>query len=882
MQGFSCDGAGASDFVVAPNPPLSKGPLPQTTNKKTLGVLTSLLIGALVVLFRSLTPEPAALEEISDPGAEELSQIYGTPDASETVNEGSGEDVPTFEDAAIGGQVVEPTGEPASGAQVSATATDGSVFEAVADEGGMFTFFGLPEGERFVIEATEEGYGPAIAIGIGVGQTQVRLVLESGREVQGLVTSRDEPVPYAVVHIGGPGTFPQRTVIADSAGRFTISGLRPGAYELIATADGFGSGFGGRMAIDHPEGESLRLDIPVYPTARTEISVVDAVTQEPVALAVVTIAAAPLHVLSLHTMADGGLTEMSFLPRGTYFVRVRSPGYLPYEGQIDVSSAGGEIVLPLSRGATVRGRVTDTVGNPLEHVALTAVVVTDAGARWELRRTHFDDFHRLVRPDGSPFWWSASIFYTDSNGDFTLSGLPAGAARITAMKREWATTASNELQLEANAIYEPLNITMESGRRLRGRVEDGTGGAISGAYVSARPERVPDWASPVGLTTPRNGIFEIDDLPGSILLSVRHPDFAATELRLEIPEGGLDDVIVRLSGEQLPTVRGRLFTSRGAPAVGALIWLMEGESDLPACQATVGADAWFTATQCTATPDRLVASYPEHAPLVAALTDAAGPRDWELPLGGEMEVLSQRTPVVVDIAPTWQLPPAHWQRPQLSLDAWSRDLVRQVPAGEYELTCTADGHEGETTLVSVREGERVEAVCPALSRMVEFPIYVVDPQGARVSGAVVFVDRTDPPIRGISDESGLITVRSRPGIWLDGEAMHEDWGRGYLRFFAHYDEQTDAPRIELGEPIGGEEPEVLQEELQAWGVAVVPDGRSLLVDTVSDGTPAAAIGLRRFDRVLWARPVNEFRYSIGARRNGELLTFEMVREPDGD
>jgi hypothetical protein len=146
----------------------------------------------------------------------------------------------------------------------------------------------------------------------------------------------------------------------------------------------------------------------------------------------------------------------------------------------------------------------------------------------------------------------------------------------------------------------------------------------------------------------------------------------------------------------------------------------------------------------------------------------------------------------------------------------------------------------------------------------------------------VFVDRTDPPIREISDESGRLMVRSRPGVWLDGEAMHEDWGRGYLRFFAHYEEQTDAPRIVLGEPIGGDDPEVLQNELDGWGVGVVPDGRALLVDSIADGTPAAAIGLRRFDQVLWARPVNEFRYSMGVRRNGELLTYEMVREPDGN
>ena len=852
------------------------------SNKKGLLLLALAALLALIAIVRSLAPEPAAMEEISDPGVEELTQIYGSVDASDGSGEGSAEVPATEGEPGIGGQVVQPTGEPARGAAVSATSMDGRVHEAVADSGGMFHFYDLDVDQRYVIEASQLGYGPAIAIGVAVGQTEVRLVLESGREVEGLVTHRDEPVPHAVVHLGGPGTFPQRSVVADSSGRFTVSGLRPGAYEVIATAEGYGSGFGGRMAIDDPEGETLRLDIPVYTTPTTTISVVDSLTSEPVAVAVIAIADGPLHVLSLHEVAEGGVTDVNFLPRGDYFVRVRSPGYLPYEGTVSVSGSGGDLVLPLSRGATIRGSVADTVGNPISHASLTAVVVTTEGARWELRRTHFDDFHRLVRPDGTPFWWSESVFYTDETGRFELSGLPAGAARITVMKSGWATVASNEIRLDPDRVFEPLNLTMEAGRRLRGRVEDGAGGAVSGAFVSARPERVPAWASPVGLTTPRNGVFEIEDLPESVILAVRHPEFAATEVRLEIPETGLDDVIVRLSGEQLPAVRGRLYTSQGAPAVGALIWLMEGESQLPACQATVGADAWFTATHCTAQPERLIASYPDHAPLVAELTDAIEPQDWELPLGGELEILSQRTPVVADVIPSWPLPPAHWHRPQLSLDGWSRDLVRHVPAGSYQVRCTADGHEEGEITVAVQEGERTEAVCPALSRMVEFPIYVVDPQGARVGGAVVFVDRTDPPIRTISDENGRVMVRSRPGIWLDGEAMHEEWGRGYLRFFAHYEEQTNPPRIELGDPIGGDEPEALAEELTAWGVSVVPDGRSLLLESVADQTPAAAVGLRRLDHLLWARPVTEFRYSIGVRRNGELLTFELVREPDGE
>ncbi len=215
-----------------------------------------------------------------------------------------------------------------------------------------------------------------------------------------------------------------------------------------------------------------------------------------------------------------------------------------------------------------------------------------------------------------------------------------------------------------------------------------------------------------------------------------------------------------------------------------------------------------------------------------------------------------------------------------ALDRWSRHVLRNVAPGTYRVTCAAEGFSDAHIDVDVVTDRRVEAACPTMQRMSRFPIYVVDGQDAPVAGALVLVDRLDPPVRAFTDGQGRVEIESRPGVWIDAEALHEDWGRGFLRLYAPYQPRSEPHRIRLEHSIGGEDPAVLLDELASWGIRAVADGRSIVIDVVDVGSPAAGIGLRRLDQLLWARAINEFRYSVGLRRDGELLTFDVVREPE--
>lgn len=864
--------------IVAPRSPLSSV---KTSTKALLAV--ALAVAAIVAALLLRSGSSSGIADLTESaGSEALEQMYGSVDAS--IGSGDGVDDTASEAvaiASISGQVVLPSGEPAVGARVTAIAPlSDALFEAQVDAGGLFVFRDLPD-DLFIVEASADGYGPAIAAGIATGGSPLRLMLQTGRDVEGLVLARGEPVPYAVVHAGGPGTFPQRSVIADSRGRFRVSGLRPGRYEVAVTAPSLGSGFGGTLTIDDAgDGGPIRLDLPVYRSSTTTLRITDRATGEPLPFGVVTIASGPLHVLSLHAQVEAGEAVIDFLPRGEYFLRVRAPGYLPYQRRLFVSSSDDAVDVRLSQGATVSGTVSDEAGNAVPGARLTAVVETEQGGRWELRRSLFDDFHRLVRPDGTPFWLPSVVFATSDDGSYRLSGLPDGQARVMVEADGFAPRVSQPLRVSSDEHYEGLDFTLEAARRVRGRVEDEGGGAVENAVVTVRPPSLPTWVGGEGATTGRTGIFDLGGVGARVVIRVDHPDFATTEIDLEVPAEGLDDLIIRLSGEQLPSISGRIFTARGAPAVGGRVWLMNGESEVPACRATVGADGWFRATHCTATPDRILASADGHAPLVAELGGDLEPRDWELPLGGELSLVSQRAPVFVRVQPRGVLPRAHWPRPELGLDRWSRHVVEHVPEGTYDVTCQAEGFDEAVVTVQVVEGRRAEAVCPGMQRLVAMTLYVLDGTGAPVPDALVFVDGLEPPFRALTDSRGAVQFDARPSKWLVAEAMHEEWGRGALPFQSPSDEQAEPLRLRLDHGIAGDDPDAFVAELAEWGIDVAVDGRSVLVDTVRAGTPAAGVGLRRFDHLLWARPVSDFLYSVGVRRSGELLTFEVVREPE--
>lgn len=775
---------------------------------------------------------------------------------------------------AIYGQVVQPSGAPAVGVTVIVQAPGiEQPWEMVTDVGGTFRFDDLPL-DLYAVEASKEGFGPAFVIGVVPGGAPLRLVLQTGKELSGQLLRRGDVIPNGVVHVGGPGMFPQRSQSADASGRFRVAGLRPGTYEAIAVAPGYSSGFVDNINLDSDAPAVLDLEMSVAP--RMDLRIRDRRGSAPIEAGVVTIAPRSYHVLALHALVVDGQASVDFLPPGEYWIRVRAPGFMQYEGRFWVTTGGGEVDINLSRGATVRGVVVDEANNPVRGANLRAVVETPTGGRYDLSTSVFEVFHRLARPHGTPFWWPTSDYVSDANGRFSISGIPAGEAVVVARRDGFSTGMSPPLVVQHDQAYEDLRIVMERGRRLRGRVENAAGAPIAGAAVSATPAMLPAWVGGKSIVTDRSGSFLFEGLPSAARISVRHPDYDLASVRVELGESGLDDFIVKLDAPNRREYSGRVLKVQGGAARGARVWVMSGASEIPVCTAVTNADGQFRATRCSAQPERIIIYAEGFAPLLAEISDSQRAQDWTLRAGGELELVTQRQIATVSVTPDFYLPQEAWKTEPMQLDRWSRGTIDKLAAGAYRVVCESEGFAPAAQRVTVVAGQRTEAVCPYPHRVAVQDIIVVDSQGAPVSNAVVWLEGLGAPRRATTNEEGRLRLEGDPGRWVQIEAVHESWGQGNSALQLPR-EESEPHRVRLDQPVGGRARTGFLSMLNDWGVVTATDNRSVLVDTTTPNSPAAGVGFRRGDKLLWARALSESRLSVGIRRHNDVVVLELVR-----
>ena len=828
-----------------------------------LGLLLMTTLAAFLVirLVDRSTTAPTPL-----PANDEVEQMQGekAPQAKPPAND----------ERAIVGQVVRPNGEPAVGVTVLVQAPGNDApWETTTDLGGTFRFDELPL-ELYAVEASQEGYGPAFIIGVVPGGAPLRLVLQTGKEVSGQLLRRDDVVGAGTVHLGGPGLFPQRSQPTDSSGRFRIAGLRPGSYEAIAVAEGYSSGFIENLNLDTDDRSDLQLEMLLAPTV--ELRIHNRRGGAPVEAGVVTISSRPFHVLALHSLVIDGKATIDFLPPGEYWIRVRAPGFMPHEGRFWVTTSGGKVDINLSAGATIDGVVVDQAGNPVRGASLRTVVETTSGGRFDLSSAAFEVFHRLARPHGTPFWWPASDYVSDSNGRFRISGIPAGSAVMVARRENFSTGMSRPLRVQHDQTYEGIRIVLERGRRLRGRVENDAGGPVAGAAVSAVPAALPAWIGGKSIVTDRSGAFIFKELPSQVRLTVRHPDYGISTLVVDVGESGLDDYIVTLSAPNRRQYSGRVLKTQGGPAKGARIWIMNGASEIPVCTAVTNSDGHFRATHCTALPERIIISAQGFAPLLADITDTAAAQDWVLRAGGELDLVTQRNPAAVHVSPTFYLPEDAWKRPLVEMERWSRENIQGLAPGVYQVVCESEGFAPAAVNVTVSADARAEAICPFPHRVSHHEVVVVDNQGAPVPNAEVWVEGLGAPIRATTNAQGRIRLEGDPGRWVRIEAFHEAWGQGNGGFqFPR--EASEPTRVDLDQPIGGKDVNDFVNMLEQWGLVTARDNRSVLIDTTKPDSPAAGVGFQRGDKLLWARARSDSRLSIGVRRRNEVVVLELVR-----
>lgn len=361
-----------------------------------------------------------------------------------------------------------------------------------------------------------------------------------------------------------PTTAVERELVTDAAGRFSFTTLTPGYKSVTASMEGYASAGRNGVIINQKrapetivlkleEGHAIRgrvIDGNAQPIEGVLISA------EPIRRGIENIANAVYQPVKTD---DAGEFVYPGLRDGTYRLNANKFGY--GAGRSTNARTGDEPVeIQLARNPVVRGRVVDAeTGEPVTRFRVllgredTLVFASSQQTQYFESPTGEFEFENVsvkapfyLFADAEGFAWSRSDL-------IPLPGIDASAAaEARAMEvgrrgeggRE-AEAPRTPQRLPPVADVEGVEIRLERGARVRGRILDGDGKGIAGASVSLvpRPSSQSEEAqifltmimrsmrtASLDARTDQNGEYLVENVqPGRFVVKASHRSFAAAE-----------------------------------------------------------------------------------------------------------------------------------------------------------------------------------------------------------------------------------------------------------------------------------------------------------------------------------------------------------------
>ena len=238
---------------------------------------------------------------------------------------------------------------------------------------------------------------------------------------------------------------------------------------------------------------------------------------------------------------------------------VRHPEYVSIRC-LDLNPGQSFFELVLERGETVSGFVVDPEGRPVAGASVLSGPVYHpelaifSGPQRGLPQEGVNSSHCLD-PETS----------TLPDGSFHLTGISAGEFSLRAVPPPWAPSLPQNLRRG----FDGVQLFLEPGATVEGRVIDGRGRPIAGADVA-----VVDGNPPHPRTqSNQNGFFQLQGVEaGTELLSAVAPGFAAQGKRLcTVLIAGERRTGVELIALRSPVVTGRVVDESGLPIEGVSV-----------------------------------------------------------------------------------------------------------------------------------------------------------------------------------------------------------------------------------------------------------------------------------------------------------------------
>lgn len=442
-----------------------------------------------------------------------------------------------------------------------------------------FVLDAIPCGVRCDVECDPGPFVPALLEGVAVAagaQTEIELRFRLGARVRGRVV-RPDGSPVAEVSVGvSQDGYPQpwgadRLAKTDEHGTFDLRGIQPGEIFLSATEpETAPAAWGPEELADGEVREGVTLVLGAGSLIAGHVRYPDGAAPE---RAIVEITRIPKAETDEDDEAHGfidpfeppltaradrdGRFEVAGLEPGPYTLRARATRTEPassagekrkrsrWSAELVVDAGARDLVVTLSTGEAVAGRVVDDRGAPVPRFSVSA-------SRVEHVFSYGPDVSTSVRDS--------------ADGSFRLEGLDPGEWEITA---EADGNASRSARVQVPGA-EPVTLTLPRTATVAGTVVDGSGTAIAGARVFAEALEADHAVSVFGpkanVETDASGAFRLTRVPsGAVQILATARGLAPGRVKVALaPNETRDGLCIVLSS--VGSITGEVRTERGPGA----------------------------------------------------------------------------------------------------------------------------------------------------------------------------------------------------------------------------------------------------------------------------------------------------------------------------
>ncbi|WNG61840.1 hypothetical protein F0U59_49355 [Archangium gephyra] len=456
----------------------------------------------------------------------------------------------------LSGVILDEDGNPAAGALVTALLVEHSrFFDTLADDRGNWRLGPLPMGSYHLVVA-HAGFMPGHEkVHEDPTPVELKVTLYRPLRLTGQVLREGRPVAGARVH--ARGELHERDTTSDAQGRFTLEGLRPNSYQLLATHAGLDAV---RRIWLEPGMDTRNVLLELGTDARVTGTVRDP-AGNPIADATLwtELDSRSFNDPTLNARsASDGTYSLGPLPLGKYQLRAVAPLHSVSSAIVNVPETGLQAQdFTLEPALLIEGRVLNAAGQPLPGVKLELKAETG-----EARR-------------------ASRTSISGEDGTFVLKAVEPVSHRLRAHHEDFIPTAQT-----VQAPSSGVQVVLRTGARVEGEVVDEKEVPVPQAQVQLLSVEAPGGDgddSSKETRTDERGRFSLQGLePGQYRVSAwsgTREDAQALTLPLEV--SGTETVRVRLQFPVGLSLSGLVVDEAGKPVPEATLHLSAEELDEP-------------------------------------------------------------------------------------------------------------------------------------------------------------------------------------------------------------------------------------------------------------------------------------------------------------